>query len=147
LTADIRAAATEIRSDPDRPIRALFTVGFCMGGRQAFLSAAMGLDLAGAIGFYGRPTPRDASDAMAPISRVDSMRGSILGVFGGADQGIPDDAVAAFDAALGATGLNHRLVTYTGAPHSFFDRKAADFAIASAAAWSEVVEFIRARTP
>src|SRR3954447_22744133 len=123
LTADIRAAAAEIRSDPDRPIRALFTVGFCMGGRQAFLSAAMGLDLAGAIGFYGRPTPRDASDAMAPIDRVESMQGSILGLFGGADRGIPEESIAAFDAALSVAGLDHRLVTYTGAPHSFFDRK------------------------
>jgi carboxymethylenebutenolidase len=146
LTADVRAAAAEIRSDPDRPIRSLFTVGFCFGGRLAFLTAAMGLDLAGAIGFYGRPTPRDASDRMAPVDRVDSMQGAILGLFGGADQGIPDDSIAAFDAALTEARLDHRLVTYSGAPHSFFDRKAADFAVASAAAWSEVLEFIRSRT-
>ena len=126
--------------------RALFTIGFCFGGRLAFLTAAMGLDLAGAIGFYGRPTPRDASDTMAPIERVGSMQGSILGLFGGADAGIPAESISAFDGALGAAGLDHRLVTYTGAPHSFFDRKASEFAVASAAAWSEVLEFIRTRT-
>jgi dienelactone hydrolase len=38
-------------------------------------------------------------------------------------------------------------VTYTGAPHSFFDRKASEFAVASASGWSEVLEFIRTRTP
>ncbi len=51
-----------------------------------------------------------------------------------------------FDAALNAAGVDHRLVTYQGAPHSFFDRKATEFADASAAAWSEVLTFIRART-
>jgi carboxymethylenebutenolidase len=147
LTADVRAAAAEIRSDGDRPVRALFTIGFCFGGRLAFLTSAMGLDLAGAIGFYGRPTPRDASDTMAPIERVGSMEGSILGLFGGADAGIPEESISAFDEALGGAGLDHRLVTYTGAPHSFFDRKASEFVVASAAAWSEVLEFIRSRTP
>ena len=55
------------------------------------------------------------------------------------------DAVAAFDAALGAAGVEHRIVTYPGAPHSFFDRKAADFAAESAAAWSEILAFVRSR--
>ena len=42
--------------------------------------------------------------------------------------------------------VDHRLITYPGAPHSFFDRKATDFAAESAAAWDEVLAFIRART-
>jgi carboxymethylenebutenolidase len=37
-------------------------------------------------------------------------------------------------------------VTYDGAPHSFFDRKAADYAAASDAAWSEVLNFVRGHT-
>jgi carboxymethylenebutenolidase len=39
------------------------------------------------------------------------------------------------------------LEVYPGAPHSFFDVKAAQFAEASAAAWTEVLAFIRERTP
>ena len=69
----------------------------------------------------------------------------MLGLFGGADQGITADAVAAFDAALGAAGVDHRIVTYPGAPHSFFDRKAAEFAAESEAAWDETLGFIDAR--
>ena len=44
--------------------------------------------------------------------------------------------------ALATAGVDHRLVTYPGAPHSFFDRKAAAFAEASEAAWTEVVTSI-----
>ena len=49
-----------------------------------------------------------------------------------------------FEDALTAAGVDHRLVTYDGAPHSFFDRKAAEFADASDAAWGEVLAFIAA---
>ncbi len=147
IGADIQAGVAELRSaERDRPVRALFTIGFCFGGRLAFMTAAMALDLAGAIGFYGRPTARSADDAPVPIDVVGAMRGSVLGLFGGADPGIPADAIESFDAALTAAGIDHRLVTYPGAPHSFFDRKAADYAEASGAAWDETMRFIRLRT-
>ncbi len=145
LSADVRAAVTTIRSDPARPVRALFTVGFCFGGRLAFVSPTLGLGLAGAIGFYGVPVGTHYTGMPAPVDAAGAMSGSILGLFGGADPSIPAEAVAAFEAALTAAGVDHRLVTYPGAPHSFFDRKAADFAEASAAAWAEVLAFVRAR--
>ncbi len=146
LTSDIRSAAADLRSRDHGAVRALFTIGFCMGGRIAFLSSTLGLGLAGAIGFYGRPAGPHASGTPAPIEVADSVASPILGLFGGADAGIPDDVVGAFDAGLAAAGVDHRIVTYEGAPHSFFDRKADEFADASAAAWSEVLAFIGART-
>ena len=66
---------------------------------------------------------------------------------GGADQAITADDVAAFEAALATAGVEHEVVTYKGAPHSFFDRKQADFAEASADAWRRVVAFLAAHTP
>jgi carboxymethylenebutenolidase len=50
--------------------------------------------------------------------------------------------VEAFDRALTAAGVEHRSVVYPGAPHSFFDRKSAEFADASADAWRQVLDFI-----
>ena len=41
---------------------------------------------------------------------------------------------------------NDRIVTYPGAPHSFFDRKADQFAAESEAAWAEVLAFIDRQT-
>ena len=65
---------------------------------------------------------------------------------GGADQGIPAEDVEAFEQALSAAGAEHELVTYPGAPHSFFDRKQNELADASADAWDRVLAFI-ARHP
>jgi carboxymethylenebutenolidase len=41
--------------------------------------------------------------------------------------------------------VEHELVTYDGAPHSFFDRKQADFVDASEDAWRRVVAFVEAK--
>jgi carboxymethylenebutenolidase len=62
---------------------------------------------------------------------------------GGADPAIPAETVAVFDQALTTAGVEHEVVTYDGAPHSFFDRKYDDFADESADAWKRALEFIR----
>ena len=149
ISADLEAAVTALRGDPgsddERP-QAVFTIGFCMGGRMSFLAATLGLDLAGVIGLYGTLAGPWRNDAPAPLDLAGSFEAPVLGLFGGADAGITADAVAAFDAALGAAGVDHRIVTYPGAPHSFFDRKAAEFAAESEAAWTEVLSFIERQT-
>jgi carboxymethylenebutenolidase len=148
ISADVVAAVEEIGSpDGDRPApSSVFTIGFCMGGRMSFLAATLGLDLAGVIGLYGTLAGPWRNDAPAPIDVASNFGAPVLGLFGGADTVISAEAIAGFDAALAAGGVDHRLVTYPDAPHSFFDRKAAEFADASAAAWSEILAFIAART-
>lgn len=148
ISADIIAAVEELRSpDGDRPgATAMFTIGFCMGGRMSFLAATLGLGLAGVIGLYGTLAGTWRNDAPAPVEAASRFGSPVLGLFGGADTAITPDAIAVFDGALSSAGIDHRLVTYPGAPHSFFDRKATEFAEASAAAWEEVLAFVQART-
>jgi carboxymethylenebutenolidase len=145
ISADIEAAVAAVRGDPgsdDESPQAVFTLGFCMGGRMSFLAATLGLDLAGVIGLYGTLAGPWRNDAPAPLDHVASIASPVLGLFGGADEGIPATDVAAFEAALDDAGVEHRIVTYPGAPHSFFDRKADQFAAESEAAWSEIQAFI-----
>ena len=147
VSSDVRAAAEHLRTQDEGRIDALFAIGFCFGGRLAFLTSTLGLDLAGSIGFYGFPGGPGRSDIPAPLDMVDQIRNPILGLFGGADTAIPPETIAQFDAALSSAGIDHRLVSYEGAPHGFFDRKADEFADASARAWEETLTFIRGRTP
>jgi carboxymethylenebutenolidase len=149
ISADIEAAVTAVRGDPgsddERPL-AVFTIGFCMGGRMSFLAATLGLDLDGVIGLYGTLAGPWRNDAPAPLDVAASFEAPVLGLFGGADEVITPDAIAAFDASLGAAGVDHRIVTYPGAPHSFFDRKADQFSVESEAAWTEILGFIEQRS-
>ncbi len=134
---DVAAAVDHLRKG--NPERAVFTVGFCFGGSNSWHQAANGLGLSGVIGFYGRPR---RSDTDAAIDRVSDMTCPVLALMGGDDPGIPQEAVDEFEAALKAAGVTHEVVVYPGAPHSFFDRKQADFGEASADAWRRVLDFV-----
>jgi carboxymethylenebutenolidase len=138
VQADVAAGVARLR---DAGHDAIFTVGFCFGGRHSWLAAAGGHGLAGAIGFYGRPGPgQDGSPG--PAQRAAELEAPVLGLMGGADEGIPVEQVTAFEQALAGAGVEHELVVYDGAPHSFFDRKQEQFADASADAWSRVLAFV-----
>jgi carboxymethylenebutenolidase len=116
-------------------------VGFCFGGRNSWLAAGGGHGLSGAIGFYGRPGEgRDG--APGPTQRASELAAPILALQAGADQNITAEDNAAFDEALTAAGVEHDVVTYDGAPHSFFDRKQEEFSAASEDAWGKVLAFI-----
>jgi carboxymethylenebutenolidase len=142
VQADVGAAVECLRN---RDAQRIFTVGFCMGGRHSWLAAASGHGLAGAVGFYGRPGP--AQDGTpGPTQRAGEMKAPILALQAGADQNITAEHNAEFDEALAEAGIEHEVITYEGAPHSFFDRKQEDFAEASADAWQRTLNFINGRS-
>lgn len=145
IQADIAASAAALkeRTGASR----IFVLGFCMGGRVAFNAAAEQDGLAGVVGFYGVTRQRDENDTDAPILKVDRMRVPILGLFGGADQGIPAGDNATFDRALDERTVAHHIVTYAGAPHSFFDRGFADFTKECDDAWRRVLGFMATGDP
>lgn len=138
VQADVAAALAHLRANGASTV---FTVGFCFGGRNSWLSAAGGHGLAGAIGFYGRPgESRDGTPG--PTQRAAELAAPILALQAGDDQNITAEDNAAFDEALTAAGVEHDVMAYDGAPHSFFDRRQEDFAAASEDAWKRVLEFI-----
>lgn len=140
---DVAAAVGHLRSpEGGAPYRA-YTTGFCLGGRISFLQAGAGLGLDGVMGLYGWPAGPHRTGLPSPADEAPRFACPVLAVYGGADQGIPADVRDAFDRALDAAGIEHRTVVYEDAPHSFFDRKAAEFADASAAAWDEMLRFMR----
>jgi carboxymethylenebutenolidase len=131
VQADTRAAVEYLRAHGRNEI---FTVGFCFGGRNSWLAAASGHGLAGAVGFYGNPT--------IVIPRVGDIDAPILALQAGDDKGISAEDNADFERALTDAGVEHELITYEGAPHSFFDRKQEEFAKQSDDAWSRTLAFI-----
>jgi len=141
VQADIGACVAYLR---ERGCTTLFTVGFCFGGRNSWLAATSGHGLAGAVGFYGMPAERQG--VPGPTHRAGEIRAPILALQAGADQNITAEHNAAFEAALTAAGVEHEVVTYPGAPHSFFDRKQDEFADASDDAWRRVLAFIESHS-
>ena len=145
LRADAAAGVRWLRDEAGA--QTVFATGFCFGGRLAFLlSTANELRLDGVVGFYGVPVGPGRNDMPAPVDVAAEFAAPVLGLFGGADPGIPSEAVSAFDRALTEAGVEHEFTVYPDAPHSFFDRKADEFADASADAWERVLGFVRTRS-
>jgi carboxymethylenebutenolidase len=140
--ADIAAAIAALRERTGATD--VVTVGFCFGGTQAYLgSTNPGLGLAGTVAFYGAlDSERMRALVPMPMEHTAEMHGPILGLFGGADEGIPTEQVHAFDGKLDETGVEHEIVIYPGAPHSFFDRRYEEHADACEDAWRRVLEFV-----
>ena len=142
VNEDVGAAVEFLRTPEGGEPTRLFSVGFCLGGRVSLLQAASGLGLGGVIGLYPWPVGDHRSGIPAPADEAPRFACPVLVIYGGADAGIPAEARDAFDTALDAAGVPHRSIVYPDAPHSFFDRKAADFANASEDAWRQVLEFM-----
>lgn len=140
IQLDVGAAVAFLRSPIGAACGEVSTVGFCFGGRHSWLSAAGGHGLKGAVGFYGQPGERNGQQG--PTALAGTLESPILALMGGADEHIPAEVVSEFDASLEQAGVPHEVVTYPGAPHSFFDRRFDEFAAASADAWKRTLAFI-----
>jgi len=133
MDADIAAGIAYLRERAGAELPVV-TVGFCLGGSLSWRQAGGDLDLAGCVGFYGRPSV--VGDAAARAHRP------IVMLIAGADQATPvPDSLAAAD-VLRAKGCQVETHVFDGAPHSFFDRTFADHAQDCDEAWRLMLEFV-----
>jgi carboxymethylenebutenolidase len=140
FTTDLEAALTASRNEfGNQP---LFTLGFCMGGSLSLMAATGDHGLAGAVAFYSGLSRAFGAIQPTVLEFCSAIRVPILDLFGGADQGIPPEDIASFKEKLTAAQVNHQVVVYDGAPHSFFDRRWTEYAQASADAWTRILAFL-----
>jgi carboxymethylenebutenolidase len=97
--------------------------GFCWGGRITWLYAAHSKSVKAGVAWYGRLVGQ-ANDLQPknPIDVVASINGPVLGLYGGADTGIPLDTVERMKAALktgSAAAQKSEFHVYPDAPHAF----------------------------
>jgi carboxymethylenebutenolidase len=140
--ADSWAALTYLRSTEGGGSADTFSVGFCMGGRISFNQAWRDHGLSGVIGFYGGPQGRGPDDETAPVRLAPMYRCKVLGLFGGADENIPQQVVDEFASTLDEANVPNEMITYEGAPHSFFDRSFEQHAAACEDAWHRILRFV-----
>ena len=124
VMGDLAAAAAHLRARPTSNGR-VGVIGYCSGGRQAYLAACL-IDVDAAVDCYGGRVVVDDPSALspahptAPIDLTPQMRAPLLGLFG-ADDANPSPAhVARMDEELTRHGKVHRFHSYEGAGHAFF---------------------------
>lgn len=118
-------------------------IGFCMGGRHAYLSAARYSELKAVVSYYGFPTRGD-DPTNTPIDLVSDMSMPILGIFGGQDPLIPMENVNSFKEVLLNASEENCVEVFEGVQHGFLSpsspRHVPD---AAAQAWMKTLEFYR----
>ena len=94
--------------------------GFCWGGRIVWLYAAHSPNLKAGVAWYGRLVGDKTDNQPAhPVDLAAKIKAPVLGLYGGADAGIPVATTAQLMAALGA-GNKSNFQIYPDAPHAFF---------------------------
>jgi carboxymethylenebutenolidase len=117
--SDLDAGAAWAAANGGDPARLAIT-GFCRGGRTTWMYAAHNPRLKAAVAWYG-PLDGAPSDNQPkwPIDVAGELKAPVLGLYGGKDQGITADQIAAMQAALKQAGGRSQIHVYADAPHAF----------------------------
>jgi carboxymethylenebutenolidase len=98
----------------------LGVTGFCWGGRIVWMYAAHNQKLRGGVAWYGPTASAFAPGDKAPLDVVAQIKAPVLGLYGAADSGIPNDTVEKLRDALKAAGNTRcEFVLYPNTPHAF----------------------------
>jgi len=141
LEADVRAAFEWLRADSRTQGQQIACVGFCMGGRVAFLTNAV-LPVSAAISFYGGGI---APNPFGPglLSRAGDLHAPQLLFWGGLDKHIGQEQTRAVTDSLRAAGKPFVNVEFSDADHGFFcDARSSYNPSAARQAWALALTFL-----
>jgi carboxymethylenebutenolidase len=145
LVGDVAGAAEHLRSLASSNGR-VGVIGYCSGGRHAFL-AACSLQLDAAVDCYGAyvvetPAPESPLRAQPLLDLADQLSCPLLGLFGADDQHPDPHAVEQLEQALRAAGKSVETVVYDGAGHAFFATDRPSYRPAAAVdGWQRISSF------
>jgi carboxymethylenebutenolidase len=144
MEADFRAAYDWLRANGASA--SVAAIGFCMGGRSAFLASTI-LPLQCAVSFYGGGIAPNAFYPSGLLDRVKDVRAPLLLFWGGQDKHIGPDQMRAVTEALRAEGKDFASVEFSQADHGFFcDARASYHAKFAAQAWPLTLAFLQTYT-
>lgn len=119
VLADLDACAAWAASNGGDGSR-LGITGFCWGGRITWLYAAHNPNVKAAVAWYGRIDGEvNERTPQWPLDVVGEIKGAVLGLYGGKDQGIPLEDVEAMQQALKKAGGRSQIHVYPDAGHGF----------------------------
>jgi len=148
VMADIDASIAWAKANGGDAAR-LGITGFCWGGRITWLHAAHNPALKAGVAWYGRLVGATSPLQPAfPIDVVDRLHAPVLGLYGGADTGIPLDSVERMKAALvqgSEAARRSQFHVYPHAQHAFHADYRPNYDEAAAHdGWQRCLDWMRA---
>ena len=144
LLSDLDATVAWAKSQGGDANR-LGIIGFCRGGRTVWEYAAHSSALKAGAAFYGPLVDaQNPAWPKSPTQLAPDMKAPVLGLYGGADTGIPVAQVEAMKAALADNKKPAEFKIYPDAPHGFHaDYRASYRKDAAEDAWSQMQNWFR----
>ena len=121
VMTDLDATVAWAEKSSKGDVKRLGITGFCWGGRIVWLYAAHSSKLKAGIAWYGRLV--DQTSDLKPKNPIDltaALKAPVLGLYGGADTGIPNETVEQMRTALQAAKSPSQIVLYPDTPHGFY---------------------------
>jgi carboxymethylenebutenolidase len=120
VMSDLDATVAWTKEAGGGDIAKLGITGFCWGGRITWLYAAHSDQLKAGVAWYGKLVGNETSNTPRhPVDVASELKAPVLGLYGGADQGIPLDTVEKMRAACKAAQKECEIVVYPDTPHAF----------------------------
>ena len=119
VVKDVNAATDFLKAREEADAERLGIVGFCMGGRVAFLMAAANPLFRAAVDYYGGGVFRAWGDGPSPFERSAEVHCPMQGHFGELDKNPSPEEMRRLDAELTKLGKPHEFYFYPGAGHAF----------------------------
>lgn len=121
VLSDLDATVAWAENSSKGNIDKLGITGFCWGGRITWLYSAYNPKVKAGVAWYGRLVGE--SKPLTPKHPIDiaaELKAPILGLYGGSDNGIPNNTVEQMRQALKAGNSGSEIVLYPDTPHAFF---------------------------
>ena len=139
---DINATVSFLKGCSTADTLRLGIVGFCMGGRIAFLGAAATTLFKAAVDFYGGGCYSQWGERPAPATLAANVSCPIQGHFGELDRNPPPDEMRRLDGELTRLGKAHEFFFYPDTHHGFNRRGGKTYKPDhDATSWARTVEF------
>ena len=143
IVADVKAAVDYLKSQPFVQGNRIGIVGFCFGGRVAYLAACNIEDLKASVVYYGGKILAPlGTEGPSPLDQTADIACPVLGLFGEEDANPTPADVATIEAELKRHGKDYEFHMYPGCGHGFncngrssYRPEAAKDAWAKAMAW------------
>jgi carboxymethylenebutenolidase len=121
MLADLDALVAWVEKQPKANTKKLGITGMCRGGRTVWMYTAHSNKIKAGVSWYGGLNPAPPAMPLTPLDVADQLHAPVLGLYGGADQGIPIAMVERMRAALLAFGKDKESIihVYPDMPHAF----------------------------
>ena len=121
IMADIAGASDLLRSLPEAEGEHIAIIGFCMGGRIAFMAPARGASFQAAVMFYGAGITNSRDGGPTTLGSAPGISCPLLGFFGDDDQNPSPTHREEISKELTKLGKHHEFHHYAGAKHGFME--------------------------